>query len=42
MDAVTRSAFEFRDEAVDAALDEVLLQHREMMYRDHLSTPLSL
>lgn len=42
MDAVTRAAFEFRDEAVDAALDDVLLQHREMMYEDHLATPLSL
>jgi glutathione S-transferase len=42
MDAATRSAFEFRDAATDAALDEVFLEHRDMMYRDHLELPLSL
>lgn len=42
MDATTRSAFAFREPPTDAALDEVLLAHREMMYRDHLALPLSL
>lgn len=42
MDAATRAAFETRDPATDAALDPVLLEHREMMYRDHLALPLSL
>jgi glutathione S-transferase len=42
MDATTRSAFEFREPFTDAALDEVLLAHRQMMYRDHLALPLSL
>ena len=42
MDALTRSAFEFRDPRTDAALDEVLLAHRQMIYRDHLVLPLSL
>ncbi|MBC5782303.1 hypothetical protein H8N03_05060 [Ramlibacter sp. USB13] len=42
MDATTRSAFEFRDPTTDAALDEVLLAHRQMMYREHLALPLSL
>lgn len=42
MDPATRAAFEFRAAITDAALDDVLLQHREMMYREHLATPLSL
>ena len=42
MDATTRAAFEFRAPLTDAALDEVLLAHRQMMYRDHLALPLSL
>lgn len=42
MDAATRAAFEFRDPATEAALDPVLLAHRERMYRDHLALPLSL
>lgn len=42
MDAATRAAFEFRDPATDAALDEILLEHRAMMYRRHLDLPLSL
>lgn len=42
MDAATRAAFELREPAVDAALDAVLLRHRDMMYRDHLALPLSL
>jgi glutathione S-transferase len=42
MDPATRAAFETTDPATDAALDEVLLRHREMMYRRHLELPLSL
>jgi glutathione S-transferase len=42
MDPVTRAAFEFRDPATDAALDDVLLRHRDMMYRRHLELPLAL
>ena len=42
MDAGTRAAFEFPEPATDAALDEVLLAHRDMMYREHLELPLSL
>jgi glutathione S-transferase len=42
MDPGTRAAFEFREPATDAALDEVLLVHRDMMYGRHLALPLSL
>lgn len=42
MDAVTRAAFEFREPATDAALHDVLLAHRDAVYRDHLELPLSL
>ena len=42
MDPVTRAAFEFREPATDAALDDVLLAHRDLMYRRHLALPLSL
>ena len=42
MDAATRAAFETRDEVSDAALDPVLLAHRDMMYAKHLELPLSL
>lgn len=42
MDPVTRAAFEFREPATDAALDEVLLRHRAMMYQRHLAFPLVL
>lgn len=42
MDAATRQAFEFREPKTDAALDEVLLAHRAMMYERHLELPLSL
>jgi glutathione S-transferase len=42
MDTSARSAFEFREPLTDAALDEVLLAHRQMMYRDRLALPLSL
>lgn len=42
MDAETRTAFELRDPLTDEALDEVLLAHRDMMYREHLVLPVSL
>lgn len=42
MDAETRAAFETRDESTDAALDAVLLEHRDMMYARHLELPLAL
>jgi glutathione S-transferase len=42
MDPGTRAAFEFREPATDAALDEVLLGHRDMMYGRHLALPLAL
>lgn len=42
MDAATRAAFETRDALTDAALDPILLEHRDMMYRDYLELPLSL
>lgn len=42
MDATTRTVFEFREPATDAALDPVLLAHRDMLYREHLQLPLSL
>jgi glutathione S-transferase len=42
MDAATRAALETRDAATDAALDPVLLAHRDMMYAKHLALPLSL
>lgn len=42
MEASTRAAFELREPATDAALDAVLLAHRDAIYRDHLQLPLSL
>lgn len=42
MDPATRSAFEFREAATDEALDEILLAHRDLVYRQHLVLPLSL
>ena len=42
MDAASRAAFELRDPQVDAALDPVLIEHRDMMYTRHLELPLSL
>jgi len=42
MDADTRAAFETRDTQVEAALDPILLEHRDMMYADYLELPLSL
>jgi glutathione S-transferase len=42
MDPATRAAFEFADPATDAALHDVLLEHRAMVYERHLELPLSL
>jgi glutathione S-transferase len=42
MDAVTRTAFEFRDAQTEAALDPILYEHRDMMYARHLELPLQL
>lgn len=42
MDPATRHAFETMDEPTRAALDPVLLAHRDMMYAQHLALPLSL
>jgi glutathione S-transferase len=42
MDAATRAAFANRDGDVEAALDPILLAHRDMMYAQHLELPLAL
>jgi glutathione S-transferase len=42
MDATSRAAFETRDTPVEAALDPILFEHRDMMYARHLELPLSL
>jgi glutathione S-transferase len=42
MDAATRAAFESRNPQIEAALDPILLAHRDMMYARHLELPLSL
>jgi glutathione S-transferase len=42
MEPATRAAFERRDPESDAALDPILLAHRDMMYAQHLELPLSL
>jgi glutathione S-transferase len=42
MHPTARGAFEWLDEATAAALDSVLLEHRDMMYTRHLELPLSL
>jgi glutathione S-transferase len=42
MDPVARAAFESLDEGTRAALDPILLEHRDMMYARHLELPLSL
>ena len=42
MDAGTRAAFETRDAQTAAALDPILFAHRDMMYAEHLTLPLSL
>jgi hypothetical protein len=42
MDEALRSAFSLPDPDVDAALDPILLEHRNLMYARHLELPLSL
>ncbi len=42
MDPGMRAAFETRDAETEAALDPILLAHRDMMYAEHLELPLSL
>lgn len=42
MDPATRTVFELRDPATDAALDPILVEHRDMMYAEHLELPLKL
>lgn len=42
MEAGTRAAFETRDAQTEAALDPILLEHRDMMYAERLALPLSL
>ena len=42
MNAGIRAAFEWLDPATQAALDPILLEHRDMMYARHLELPLSL
>ena len=42
MSASTRAAFETREAQTEGALDPILLEHRDMMYAEHLELPLSL
>ena len=42
MSAGTRAAFETRDAHTEAALDPILLRHRDMIYAQYLALPLSL
>ena len=42
MDAGLRAAFSTLDAATAAALDPMLLEHRDMMYRERLELPLCL
>jgi glutathione S-transferase len=42
MDSATRAAFERRDPQIEAALDPILLAHRDQMYARHLELPLAL
>jgi hypothetical protein len=42
MDPATRAAFETLDDPTREALAPELLAHRDMMYAEHLATPLSL
>lgn len=42
MDETMRRAMETLDPETAAALDPILLEHRDMMYREHLELPLSL
>src|SRR5262249_52361337 len=40
MDADIRAAFNTRDAHTNAALDPILFEHRDMMYREYLELPL--
>jgi hypothetical protein len=42
MDPATRAALETCDGTTLDALDPILLEHRAMMYREHLELPLAL
>ncbi|MCH9680009.1 MAG: hypothetical protein K0V04_01145 [Deltaproteobacteria bacterium] len=42
MDPTTRTVFETLDDQTRAALDPILIEHRDMMYAQHLELPLSL
>ncbi len=42
MHPVARAGFEWLDSATAAALDPILLEHRDMLYARHLVLPLSL
>lgn len=42
IDAAIREAFALRDAQTEAALDPILFEHRDMMYREFLELPLSL
>jgi hypothetical protein len=42
MHPVSRAAFEWLDAETAAALDPILIEHRDMMYSRHLELPLSL
>ena len=42
MDGPTRAAFELRDPQIEAALDPILFQHRDMIFAERLELPLSL
>ena len=42
MEASMREAFETREAQIEAALDPILLEHRDMMYAEYLELPLSL
>jgi glutathione S-transferase len=42
MEASSRAAFETLDAPTAAALDPILFEHRDMMYREWLESPLAL
>jgi glutathione S-transferase len=42
MDGPTRAAFELRDPQIEAALDPILFQHRDLIFAERLELPLLL
>jgi hypothetical protein len=42
LDGPMRTAFESRDPQIEAALDPILFQHRDMIFAERLELPLSL